>query len=403
MSWLLLGLLALLLSAWASGGEMAWISANPLYWEMWRIRHPRRWQIVQFFLRHPQRLLITLLIANNLALVGFSAALSAFLFPLREWGAEVRFWVETIIGGILLLIAGEYLPKTLFRRWQAALLPAVVPFTGAMYALLFPVVEIVYWLTRSLYAAFRLREHAFYKPLSREGLSHFVETPEPHLQKVLTKALALNETPVREFMVPRPQVVAISLDASLEELRQTFIKSERSRVLVYEGDLDHIKGYVYVRSLMKRAKSIQDLVEPVSFVPESMPATRLLEQLVREKATLAVVVDARGGMAGIVTTEDLVEEVFGEIQDEHEEQPNHLERLPAPGVYELDASLEIDYLNEKYALGLPRELAVTLGGLALHFLGYIPPKGTTWEAYGFRWEVLASTPKRVLSLRLQVI
>ncbi|MCS6894904.1 MAG: hemolysin family protein [Bacteroidia bacterium] len=403
MSWALLGILALLLSGWASGGEMAWISANPLYWEMWRLRYPRRWRIVQFFLKYPRRLLITLLIANNLALVGFSAAMSALLIPVGRWNPQVSFWVETIIGTLILLIVGEYLPKVFFRRWQSALLPAVVPFTALAYALLFPLVEIVYLLTRGMYAAFQLREKVLQKPLSRENLSHFVETPEPHLQAVLTKALALNETPVREFMVPRPHVVAISQDASLEELRQTFISSERSRVLVYEGDLDHIKGYIYIRSLTRRAKSIRELIEPVSFVPESMPATRLLEQLVREKGALAVVVDARGGMAGIVTTEDLVEEVFGEIQDEHEEQPKYLERSPAPGVYELDASLEIDYLNEKYALGLPTELAVTLGGLALHSLGYIPPKGTVWEAYGFRWEVLSATQKRVITLRLQII
>ncbi|MCX8111745.1 MAG: hemolysin family protein [Bacteroidia bacterium] len=402
MSWVVLASLALVLSAWASGGEMAWVSANPLHWEAWRVRYPRRWRIAQFFLKHPRRLLITLLLANNLALVLFSAALSRLVLPLAAWEAEIGFWAETLIGSLVLLIAGEYLPKVLFRRWQIALLPLIVPFTALTYAVLSPLVEALYFLTQGMYALFRVEEKAFLKPISRESLAHFIEAPEPHFQAVLSKALALSETPVREIMVPRREVVAIERSASMEMLRRTFIESERSRILVYERDLDHVVGYVYVRALLRQASSISELIEPVGFVPESMPATRLLEQLVREKGSLAVVVDARGGMAGLVTTEDLVEEVFGEIQDEHEE-PEHLEQTLAPGIYELDAALEIDYLNEKYGLGLPSDLAVTLGGLALHFLGYIPQKGATWEAYGLRWEVLSATSKRIVTLRLQRI
>lgn len=400
MIWVIVGGLALLWSAWASGGEMAWVSANPLHWETWRVRHPKRWRLAQFFLRQPRRLLITLLVANNVALVTFSAALSRLLGALITANETLGFWGETLFGAFILLIAGEYLPKALFRQWQVALLPLVVPFTALVYLLFFPLVESLYWLTQGAYRILGIEEKAFLKPLSRESLMHFVGTPEPHLQEVLTRTLALSETPVREIMVPRREVVAIEQSASLEELRRAFIQSGRSRVLVYEHDLDRVIGYVYVRALLREAKTVRDLVEPVSFVPESMPATRLLEQLVRDRGALAVVVDARGGIAGIVTTEDLVEEVFGEIQDEREES-EHLERMPAPGVYELDAALEIDYLNDKYALNLPADHAVTLGGLALYILGAIPRKGTTWEAFGYRWEVINATSRRIVTLRLQ--
>lgn len=399
ISWLLIGGLALMWSAWASGSEMAWVSANPLHWEMWRHRHPRRWRIVQFFLNQPRRLIITLLITNNLALVAFSAALSRLLAPLATWLPDANFWIETVLGSITLLIAGEYLPKALFRQWQVALLPIVVPFTGLAYVLLLPLVEPLYWLTQGGYRLLGIEERTFFKPLSRESLAHIVENPEPQLQEVLTKALALSETPVRDIMVPRREIVAVEISTPIERLWETFTTSGRSRVLVYERDLDHIVGYVYVRSLLRPAKSIRELTEPVGFVPESMPATRLLEQLVREKGALAVVVDARGGIAGIVTTEDLVEEVFGEIRDEREE-PDHHERIISPDVFELDGALEIDYLNEKYNLGLPTEPAVTLGGLAVYTLGAIPSKGTTFEAYGFRWEVVNATKRRVVTLRL---
>lgn len=400
MSWLLVGLLALLLSAWASGSEMAWVGANPLHWESWRSRYPYRWRIAQFFLRQPRRLLITLLLANNLALVAFSAALSSLLPIPPTWGAATRFWGETLTGTLILLIAGEYLPKVLFHRWQVALLPMVVPFTALAYLGLSPLVEGVYVITGGLFRLLRLREDAFRKPLTRESFASLVQATEPGFREVLTKTLALSETSVREFMVPRREVVAIDVQAPIEELHRAFVETELSRILVYEGHPDQIVGYVYVRSLLSSPSSIREVVEPVSVVPETMPATRLLEELVRQKRSLAVVVDARGGMAGLVTTEDLVEEVLGEIQDEHDE-PEWLEKVPAPDTYELDARLEIDYLNEKYGLGLPSEGAITLGGLAMSHLGQVPAQGTVWEAHGFRWEVLSATPQRLLSLRLR--
>ncbi len=401
MSWLALIGLALLASAWASGSEMAWISANPLEWERWRYRYPRRWQLAQFFLRRPQRLLITLLLSNNLALIGFSAALSTLLLPF--WGGvspTSQFWIETLTGTIVLLLLGEYLPKILFRHWQTALLPTVVPLTGLAYLLLAPLVELTYGIMRGVFRLLRLRESALQKPLTRESLTSLIRHSEPDFHSFLHKTLALSETPVRDFMIPRREVAAISIDTSLPEVYQTFIETELSRLLVYEQTPDRIVGYVYVRSLLQNPSTLHEIVEPVSFVPETMPATRLLEELVRERRSIAVVVDARGGMAGLVTTEDLVEEVFGEIQDEHDE-PEWIEKVPEPNAFELDARLEIDYLNEKYGLALPTEHAVTLGGLALAHLGYIPAQGTSWEAYGLHWTVLAATPQRLLTLRIE--
>lgn len=401
MSWLVLLLFALVWSAWASGSEMAWVSANPLEWERWRHRYPRRWRIAQFFLRRPQRLLITLLLSNNLALIGFSAALSATLWPLLSSVSPAgRFWIETLTGTLVLLLLGEYLPKILFRHWQAVLLPSVVPLTALMYGLLSPLVELTYGSMRGLFRLLRIQESALQKPLTRESLSSLLRHSEPDFHSFLHKTLALSETPVRDFMIPRREVTAIPIDMPLSEVYQTFIETELSRLLVYEQTPDHIVGYVYVRALLQNPTSLREVIEPISFVPETMPATRLLEELVRERRSLAVVVDARGGMAGLVTTEDLVEEVFGEIQDEYDE-PEWIEKVPEPNAFELDARLEVDYLNEKYGLALPTEQAVTLGGLALSHLGYIPAQGTSWEAYGLRWTVLAATPQRLLTLRIE--
>lgn len=398
MSWVVLTLLALLLSAWSAGSEMTWITANPLQWETWRSHYPYRWRIARFFLQHPRRLLITLVLFNNLSLVLFSAGLS-HLLPLGGMEPLQKFWVETLLGTLVLLVVGEYLPKGLFQRWQLALLPTVVPFTGLVYLLFSPLVEMAHLLTTALFRLFRVEEKPLHKPLSREGFATLLQHAKSDFQDVLTRTLALSETPVREFMVPRREVVALPIQTPIEELHRIFVETELSRILIYEGTPDQIVGYVYVRSLLGRPSSIQEILEPVSFVPETMPATRLLEELVKEKRSLAVVVDARGGMAGLVTTEDLVEEVFGDIQDEYDE-PQWLERTPEPGVYEFDARIEIDYLNEKYGLDLPTKEAVTLGGLALAHLGQIPAVGTSWEAYGFRWEVLAAIPQRLLTLRL---
>ncbi|MCS6789985.1 MAG: hemolysin family protein [Bacteroidia bacterium] len=403
MSWIIVGALAIILSAWASGSEMAWVSASPLHWEAWRSRHPHRWRIVHFFLQKPRRLLITVLLANNIALVIFSAAISALLSPLYPLlGKNASFWVETLLGTLILLIGGEYLPKALFRQWQHSLLPAVVPITGFLYILLSPLVEIIYYGTTGFFSLIGLEERRFEKPLSRESVAQMVRTSEPAFQNVLARALALSETPVREFMIPRREIVAVSSQTPLHEVYKTFIQTELSRVIVYENTLDHVVGYVYVRSLLKEPQSLTDIIEPVAFVPETMPADRLLEEIIQKRLPLAVVVDARGGVAGLVTVEDIAEEVFGEIEDERE-LPVRLEENPTPDVYELDARLEIDYLNEKYGLGLPTKEAVTIGGLALEYLGYLPSRGTTWEAYGFHWEVLDAIPQRIVTLRLKRI
>lgn len=401
MWWGLLGVL-LAVSAFFSGGELAWLSHSAFQWELWRQRYPWRWRLASFFLQQPRRLLITLLIGNNLALVAFGWALSQALAPLSAYGVE-SFWIETLVGTGVLFIAGEYLPKVIAYRWHRLLMPAIVPLTWFSYLLLSPLVEPLYQGMKLLFRGLRLSESQLMQASGRESLRHiFFQQAEPGFQEVLERALHLGQTPVREIMVPRHEIVAVDLSTPPAEALALLEKKGVSRLLVYEGDLDHVHGYVYVRDLLQKPQNLASVIQDLVAVPESMPASKLLELLVREKRSIALVVDARGGTTGLVTTEDLVEEVFGEIQDEHDQEKLTLKE-EQPGAYVVDARWEIDALNARLHLGLPTDKAVTLGGLAMAFLGRIPQPGETWKAYGLRWTVLQASPQRLETLKLEIL
>ncbi len=399
--WVLLALL-LILSAFFSGSELAWLSHSAFQWEIWRQRYPWRWRLASFFLKQPRRLLITLLTGNNLALVAFGWGLGHALEPLAAHGIQ-SFWVETLLGTGILFIGGEYLPKVIAHRWHRLLMPTIIPLTWTFYLVLSPLVEPLYRGMGLIFRWLRLSESQLMQASGRESLRHiFRQEAEPGFQEILERTLHLGQTPIRDIMVPRHEIVAVDLNTPPAEALSLLEQNGVSRLIVYEGDLDQVRGYVYVRALLQKPPDLASVLQDLVAVPESMPASKLLELLVREKRSIALVVDARGGTAGLVTTEDLVEEVFGEIQDEHD-QEELLLREERPGVYIADARWEIDALNARLRLWLPAHYAVTLGGLAIHFLRHIPQPGQTWKAYGLRWTVLKATRQRLQTLKLEIL
>ncbi len=403
MIWLFVFFSALLLSGFFSGSEIAYFSTSSVEWSLFRKKYSRIWRFFEPLHRSPRRLLITLLIGNNLALVSFGWALSALLGHLLSMTASGRFWLETAMGTLILFIAGEYFPKILGYRWHKMLLPALLPPLTISYWLLFPVVEPVYHLIE-----FSLRRLGGSTPQAETItgrailLSTIARAGEPEFREILSNALQLRETPIREIMVPRQEIAMIDIKASPTEAIELLKKTGYSRLLVYEGDTDHVRGYVYIHSLLKSPPDLQSILQEVLAVPESMPASRLLEMLVQQKRSLAIVVDARGGLAGLVTTEDLVEEVFGEIQDEHD-QSALLFREEGPGTYVLDARWEIDALNKKLNLALPSENAVTVAGLIVETLGRIPKPGETWQAYDLQWTVLQANRQRIQIVKIKLL
>ncbi len=402
MIWLFIFLLSSLLSAFFSGSEIAYFSTSSVEWSIFRRRYARIWRLSEILHRSPRRLLITLLIGNNLALVCFGWAFSTLLERLLSVEASMRFWLETGIGTLILFISGEYIPKILGYRWHKMLLPILLPVLTVSYWMLFPIIEPFY---RLIEFSFRRLSVASPQAETITGratlLSTIARAGEPEFREILSNALQLRETPVRDIMVPRQEIAMIEITASPAEAVEMIKKTGYSRLLVYEGDIDQVRGYVYIHALLSGPPDLRSILQEVFAVPESMPVSRLLELLVQQKRSLAIVVDARGGLAGLVTTEDLVEEVFGEIQDEHD-RSGLLLREEGPKTYILDARWEIDALNKRLNLDLPSESAVTIGGLIVETLGRIPRPGETWEAYDLQWTVLQATRQRIQTIKIHI-
>ncbi len=403
MIWLFIFLSAILLSAFFSGSEIAYFSTSPVEWSIFRKKHNKIWRFSEPLHGTPRRLLISLLIGNNLALVSFGWAFSELLGRWLAIETSNRFWLETGVGTLILFMAGEYVPKILAYRWHKTLLPILLPLLTISYWLLFPVVEPLYRLIE-LFFRYQNISPARVETITGRAilLSTIAQAGEPEFREILSNALQLRETPVRDIMVPRQEIAMIDITASPSEAIEMLKKTGYSRLLVYEGDVDQVRGYVYIHALLQSPPDLRSILQEVFAVPESMPVSRLLEVLVQQKRSLAIVVDARGGLAGLVTTEDLVEEVFGEIQDEHD-QSVLLFKEEGQGTYILDARWEIDALNKKLGLSLPSENAVTVAGLIVETLGRIPRAGETWQAYGLQWTVLQANRQRIQSIKIQIL
>jgi CBS domain containing-hemolysin-like protein len=403
MIWGVVLFAALALSAFFSGSEIAFFSTSAIEWSIFRRRHPRLWRFSASLHQAPRRLLLTLLTGNNLALVLFGWAFSTLLQKLLGLDETASLWVDTGLGTLILFLAGEYLPKIFAYRWHRTLLPGLLPLLTATYWLLFPIIEPLYQLLESSFRRLGISAAAAEKITGRATLlSTIAQASEPEFREILANALHLRETPVREIMVPRHEIAMIEISASPAQAVEMLRKTGFSRLLVYEKTPDQVRGYVYIRSLLQSPPDLRAILQDVIAVPESMPASKLLELLVQQKRSLAIVVDARGGLAGLVTTEDLVEEVFGEIQDEHDRAEPFLKE-EAPGTYLVEGRWEIEAINKKLGLALPSENAVTLSGLIVETLGRIPRPGETWEAFGLAWTILQATRQRIQTVKIRVL
>lgn len=269
------------------------------------------------------------------------------------------------------------------------------------------------WLLKPRSKAAPSLEEALLRARALESLSPVPDntTPQPSqpLNHVLTShvwanALDFNTTLVREFMVPRTELVAVPLTTPLEELRARFIATELSRILVYGESLEDIRGYVHARDLFKRPASLEKLLQPVAIVPESLPADGLLRTFTTEQKVMAIVVDEHGGTAGLVTLEDLAEEIIGEIDDEYDQaEDKPTEWKVGEGLYQFSARLEVDYLNQQYGLGLPQGEYATLGGLVISLAERIPEANERFQWEHLAFTVLSAEKNRVVMVALEVL
>jgi len=403
----------ILASAYFSGIEIAFISSNRFHIELEQQKGTFIYRIIGYLVNYPSRFIAAMLVGNNIALVIYGFYMPEVLDPyLPIDNPYLLLLVQTILSTILILIFAEFLPKALFSTNANRLLEFFAIPSGFFYFLFYIIVWIMIGISNFVMKYIMgMKEEEGQKAFNKVDLENYIsERTEAsddkeevdHEIQIFRNALDFSERKAREFMVPRTEIVAMDLEDSIKELSEEFISSNLSKILIYKGTVDNIIGYVHSFELFKKPKNIRSILRPVSFLPESMPAHETLNLLMRERRSIAVVLDEFGGTSGLVTVEDVVEEIFGEIDDEHDTE-ELLEQEVKPGEYLFSARQEIDYLNEKYDLDLPEEEGYnSLGGLIINHLESIPEKGEELRIPGYHLSMEAVSNSKIEVVRLKV-
>jgi CBS domain containing-hemolysin-like protein len=408
-------LASVLLSAFFSGMEIAYVSSNKLQIELQNKQGDFAARLLSHLMAHPSRFIATMLVGNNIALVVYGIFMAKWVEPtLYQFTSNdvAVLLIQTLFSTLIILIMAEYVPKAIFALYSNQLLRAFALPVLLVYYALFPVVGFVMGISSFLLKTLFRADLDDEKPMfNRVDLDNYVrqqiedqnnlEEVENEVQ-IFQNALDFGKVKARECMVPRTELIAMDVSDSIEELRQRFIETGLGKILIYMESLDNIIGYVHSFELFKKPKQIRNILLPLSMVPESMPANEVLNLLIRERKSLAIVLDEFGGTSGLITIEDVIEEIFGEIEDEHDRQDLVEEEL-SENKFLFSARLEIDYLNEKYKMDLPvSESYETLGGLITHYYESIPVKDDVIVVKPFIFTIKSSRHNRIEEVILRV-
>ncbi len=387
-------ILFLLLSALFSGSEIAYISANKLRIELKKKKDARRGALLAGFYEKPADFLGAMLVGNNVALVVFTSLMTGIIHPwlVPFFGNEfVLLLLETVICTLIVLIFGEFLPKTFFRLYSEDILFFLAYPLRVIEILLLPFSWLMIRLS-DLLLKLLVKEPSdtVETAFTRLDLENFVRESKSENgggeidEELFGKALNLKDTRVRDCMVPRPEIETIELSASVSELENLFRETKHSRIIVIQDDIDNVLGYVHHQQLLKEPKTIKSLILDIPFVPEVMRVTDLMNKFIKQRINIACVVDEFGGLSGLITLEDILEEIFGEIEDEHDEE-EYVEDQLSDREFLFSGRLEIDYLNEKYGLNFPEGDYHTLSGFLVMTTEMIPEQGAEIELSGYKF------------------
>ncbi|HCC70561.1 MAG TPA: hemolysin [Bacteroidales bacterium] len=403
-------LVAIILSAFFSGMEIAFVSSNKLRIEIDKKVGSFGSGIIASFSRRPEQFIVTMLIGNNIALVVYGLYIAVPLELLFNQIINADFLlllIQTIISTFIILLLAEFLPKAFFRRSPNFFLKIFSIPTVFIYGLFYPVTVLIIRLSNALLRLFfgiKPEENASKNVFSKVDLDDLVsdvndDDPdtdmEEHDIKIFQKALDLSNVKLRACMVPRTEITALSAESSIEDLKQLFIDTGYSNILVYEESIDNITGYFRLRDLFKAPENIRESIRKLPIVPESMAANKLLKLFVEKNKKLALVVDEFGGTSGMVTLEDVLEEIVGDIEDEHDSS-ELIERIISDNEYLFSGRAEIDYINEEYNLALPvSDEYETLAGLVLIKTGDLPKINASIEIDDYIIKVVKVSETRI--------
>jgi putative hemolysin len=408
-------IVVLLLSAFFSGIEIAFVSANRLKIELDVKKGSISAKILSGFMKNPGRFISSMLVGNNIALVIYGILMGELIVSLLHLdtftttaGAMV---IQTAISTLIILVAGEFVPKALFRLHPNALLSFfAMPLFVIYYIILFVPSTVFSYTSELFLKLLRIKmpkEEVVFGRIDLDQYLHSISHNQSkkeevnHELEILKNALDFNKIKARDCMIPRPEIEALEVEESVEKLRETFIESGYSKLLIYRDNIDNIIGYVHCNEMFNKPASIKTILLPVSIVPETMTAQEVLESFIKQRRALAVVVDEHGGTSGIITMEDIVEEIFGDIEDEHDQEQLAEEQL-SPNEFRFSARLEVDYLNDKYNLQIPDIGAYdTLAGFIIHHTENIPKPNTRINIGDFQISITKVSGTRIEEVVLQ--
>ena len=409
--------MTMVFSAFFSGMEIAFVSSNRLLLEMDREKNGLSQRAIEVFYRYPNNFVSTMLVGNNIALVVYGI-LFAYIFDTTLFcslsdGARVT--ADTLLSTLVVLFTGEFLPKSIFKSNPNTMLTVFAVPAYICYVVLYPISKFATLLSRGLLrlVGVKVPKESEGKEFTKVDLDYLVQSSIDNAKdeddldeevKIFHNALDFSDTKVRDCMVPRTEIEAIDIeDCSLEELKNKFIESGHSKIVAYREDIDHIIGYIHSSDLFRPQPSqLNELVREMPYVPETMAARKLMHIFLQQKKSLGVVVDEFGGTSGLVSLEDIVEEIFGDIEDEHDSQKYVAKQL-ADGDYMLSARLEIEKVNEMFDLELPEsDEYMTIGGLILHEYQSFPKLNEVVKIGRFEFKIVKNTMTKIELVRLKV-
>ena len=413
-------LVMLALSAFFSGMEIAFINNNRLKLEIDRKQSRLFDFIADIFARHPGQYITTILVGNNIALVVYSMCMSvvlramAYTLGWTEVAENGSFILETIVPTIVVIFVGEYIPKSIFRSKPNFYYRIFATIIYAFYLLLYPIARFTTLLSYGILRLFGRKNEMGESDMrfDRSDLEHLLDSNNSDTQhepadqeiKILQNALDFADLRVRDCMISRVDVEAVDIeDTTIEDLTERFVESMYSRIFVWQDSIDNIIGYVNVKSLFRQPQTLKEVLIDVDFVAETMPLQEMLEHFMKSKSNIAVVIDEFGGTAGIISLEDVLEQIFGEIEDEHDKQ-EMIEKQVSESEYVFSCRLEVKYLNEKYGLEIEEcDDYDTLAGYIIYNYDGLPVAGEIVEVDNLRIKILRTTRSRLELARVEIL
>lgn len=407
-------IVALLFSALFSGSEIAYISASRLIVELRKKRGSRKGKIISNFMDKPAQFLSTMLVGNNIALVILTILLTSVITPVLTHVVTAEFplaLLTTLIITLIVLIFGEFLPKTLFRLYANQILFALAPFLNLLKSILAFPTWIMYGASQFfLKFLFKIEEEETEDAFTRLDLENLIrssnsgENEEEIDTELFEKALHLRDVRVKECMVPRTEIAYIDVADGMPDLLEKFEETSLSRIIIVQNDIDNILGYIHHQSLLQPKRKFNDLIMKIQVVPEVMRVRETLNLFIKNRLSIACIVDEYGGTAGIITLEDILEEIFGEIEDEHDSEDLIEVELVENKSYRFAGRLEVDYLNQKYPyLNFPEGDYSTLSGYLVTSAGTIPEQGEEMELGTYRFVVETVSDTKIETIRVEVV